>query len=283
MPEDLEKSRERKGLVSLAEAAELLGVHYMTVYRYVRRGQLPSAKVEDRWQILQGDLDQFRSKQQWRKGSGAVIDASTWSQRYEHRLLAPDPRGAWEVLQRSQAEGLTTTDVYLDVITPALERIGHAWRTRRVGISPEHQATVIVRQHLGRLSVAFSHRGRRRGSIVLGCPPGEFHDLGLQMAADLFVAGGYNPLNLGANSPASAFQEAIEADDTVIALGVSSHDPNDVETTRQLVSDLRLIAPHTPIVVGGGTANESNALELGADHMTNDVETALDWLNSIKV
>ena len=31
--------------ISLQEAADQLGVHYMTVYRYVRHGRLPARKV----------------------------------------------------------------------------------------------------------------------------------------------------------------------------------------------------------------------------------------------
>jgi excisionase family DNA binding protein len=44
----------------LREAAELLGVHYMTVYRYIRTGRLPAHQAGSQWEISAADLKQFR-------------------------------------------------------------------------------------------------------------------------------------------------------------------------------------------------------------------------------
>jgi len=43
-------------LLSLQEAAELEGVHYMTVYRRVRTGRLAAVKVGSEWRVEAGDL-----------------------------------------------------------------------------------------------------------------------------------------------------------------------------------------------------------------------------------
>ena len=45
------------GLVTLHEAAERLGVHYMTAYRRVRMGILPARKIGGTWWIDPADLD----------------------------------------------------------------------------------------------------------------------------------------------------------------------------------------------------------------------------------
>jgi excisionase family DNA binding protein len=37
--------------ITLTEAAELLGVHYMTAYKYVRTGRLAATKVGGGWRI----------------------------------------------------------------------------------------------------------------------------------------------------------------------------------------------------------------------------------------
>ena len=44
------------GLLTLHEAADRLGVHYMTVYRRVRLGMLPARKVGGTWRIDPVDL-----------------------------------------------------------------------------------------------------------------------------------------------------------------------------------------------------------------------------------
>ena len=45
--------------MSVRQAAEALGVHYMTAYRYVRLGQLPSTQRGGVWTIKRADLRPF--------------------------------------------------------------------------------------------------------------------------------------------------------------------------------------------------------------------------------
>ena len=42
--------------LTLQQAADKLGVHYMTVYRYVRTGKLPATRVGGGWQVDPDDL-----------------------------------------------------------------------------------------------------------------------------------------------------------------------------------------------------------------------------------
>ena len=41
--------------LTLHEAAEVLGVHYMTAYRYVRLGLLDAEKVRGTWRVERAD------------------------------------------------------------------------------------------------------------------------------------------------------------------------------------------------------------------------------------
>ena len=45
--------------LTLQEAADLLGVHYMTAYRYVRTGRLPGTRVGAHWHVRHADLDKI--------------------------------------------------------------------------------------------------------------------------------------------------------------------------------------------------------------------------------
>ena len=47
--------------LTLNEAAELLGVHYMTAYRYVRLGFLQATKVGGCWRVAHSDLEVYRA------------------------------------------------------------------------------------------------------------------------------------------------------------------------------------------------------------------------------
>ena len=82
--------------LSLHQVAEVLSVHYMTVYRYVRLGQI--ARKQSRWFLA---YSPFGSR--WFPGrrrcacvhgyrEGARRDAP-WADRFEQRLIAGDGRG----------------------------------------------------------------------------------------------------------------------------------------------------------------------------------------------
>ena len=78
--------------LSLNEVAEKLGVHYMTVYRYVRTGLLPAAKSGGTWRVLADDLENFASRPSNSVGRG-------------HRQLDRPHREAppWSVRQKWRA------------------------------------------------------------------------------------------------------------------------------------------------------------------------------------
>lgn len=46
-------------LLTPQEAAKILKVDRRTVYKYLRSGELPAAKIGDTWRIRQEDLDKF--------------------------------------------------------------------------------------------------------------------------------------------------------------------------------------------------------------------------------
>ena len=48
--------------LSLHEVAEILDVHYMTAYRYVRLGILPARREGRSWRIHRTDLDEYLAK-----------------------------------------------------------------------------------------------------------------------------------------------------------------------------------------------------------------------------
>ncbi|MGI9953544.1 helix-turn-helix domain-containing protein [Moorellaceae bacterium AZ2] len=46
-------------LLTPQEAAKILKVHLRTVYRFLRSGELPAAKIGDTWRIRPVDLEEF--------------------------------------------------------------------------------------------------------------------------------------------------------------------------------------------------------------------------------
>ncbi|MEM8926471.1 MAG: helix-turn-helix domain-containing protein [Actinomycetota bacterium] len=264
--------------MGLVDVAASLNVHYMTAYRYVRRGLLPAIKVDGEWRIQTDDLDAFRRRRSPSVGRGTK-DLPVWSERYERRLLAADGNGAWWVIEDSLVSGASPEHVYLHVMAPAMERIGAEWAAGRLGIFAEHQATVLVQQHLARLSPRFNRPGQKRGTVVLGCPPGERHELGLRVVADLLRSIGFEAVSLGQDTPAEAFAEAAAVAGAVVAIGVSIHRVEPGDRHVEMLQELRALCPGLLLLVGGAGAGELDVPPGVVDHLSYDAEATVRWLD----
>lgn len=252
------------GSMTLHEAAEALGVHYMTAYRYVRLGQLEARKVGGTWQVAETDLDVFRTRP-------TVVSAdrqcAPWAQRLEHRLVAGDVNGAWGVIEAALSGGSDVEEIYLDVISPAMAAIGERWSLGELDVAVEHRASVIVTRLLGRLGHRFARRGRSKGTVVLGAPSGEFHSLPVAMAADLVRQNGWEVSDLGADVPPLSFVHAAKEVDDLVAVGLSVTVELALGALHDSLVTLRDgVSLDVLLIVGGrGIRDHAHAVELGAD------------------
>ena len=260
--------------LTLQEAADQLGVHYMTVYRWVRTGKLPATKQGASWSVRQADLDALSEPAKVAPRSGRVDHA----ERLARRLTAGDEAGAMAVAEAALAGGMEPDALYLDVLAGAMVSIGDGWHAGEISVAEEHQATAIMQRLLGRLARNFTRRGRRRGTIVLGSAAGDPHGLPGAFLADPLRGRGFNVVDLGPDTPAEAFVHAATHADGLVAVGMTlSLDPT--EPIREAIAALRGAGVTAPIVVGGAAiADAEVAAELGADGWAADGWAALALL-----
>jgi excisionase family DNA binding protein len=266
--------------LTLHEAAELLGVHYMTAYRYVRLGVLPASKSGGTWHVTSSDLQAFKAGVPAVGEPGNSKRRAPWAARLEARLVAGDTRGAWGVVEAALAAGAELDEIYLDVITPAMRNIGSRWAAGELDISVEHRATGIAQRLIGRLGPRFARRGRTRGTIVLGTPAGERHSLPVAMLGDLLRGEGWEVSDLGADMPASSFvASALDTPDAT-AIGVSISSPEGLDGAVELFDALRESLPDLPLVVGGvAVRDRDHALALGATDFASSARQFADLLS----
>jgi excisionase family DNA binding protein len=248
--------------ITIAEAALRLGVHYMTVYRYVRLGMLPARKEGSGWRIDPADLDRLDTS----PSVPARKRSAPWHTRLQARMLAGDDAGSWGVVEAAIAAGMEPRDFYCDILTPVLHEVGRLWASGEIGVEDEHLASNVAAGVIGRLGPRFASRGRTKGTVVTAMPSGERHDLGLAMLADVLRSDGYRVLNLGADTPAPALLAALdEVDDlSAVALGVVNSDR--LEAAASLIVSIRDLIGPVPVLVGGAAiVDEQGARRLGAD------------------
>ena len=263
--------------ITLQQAADALGVHYMTAYRYVRHGQLEARKVDGEWRVSAAALEAFRAGAR-RPRAGRGVRSAPWAERMEARLVAGDAAGAWGVVEAAMAAGASPDRVYTEVITPALVSIGDRWAGGELDIASEHRATAVVQRLIGRLGPQFGRRGRTRGVVVVGAPAGETHSLVVSMLADLLRGEGWEVSDLGADVPAESFvSAAAEVEPVAVVISVTASDC--LPAAAQACATRRAQRPGTPIVLGGrAVVDERSALDLGADAFGADVDMLVSLL-----
>jgi MerR family transcriptional regulator, light-induced transcriptional regulator len=273
-----------EGELTLQDAADELGVHYMTAYRYVRLGQLSATKVGGSWRVQRTDLDDFRAGQ---SRQVAVLDPSgskraPWAQRLEQRLLAGDARGSWGVIEAALAAGSELDEVYLDILGPAMAGVGRRWAEGEIDIAVEHVATGIATRIVGRLGPRFGRRGRSRGTVVMGAPSGERHALPVSFVSDLVRLAGWDVFDLGADTPPASFARATRSADDVVAVGVSVTTAASLVTAAEALAAVRDVDPSIVLLVGGrAVADADHARSLGADHWAPDARALVAVLDEV--
>lgn len=249
--------------LNLKQAALRLGVHYMTVYRYVRQGRLPARQEGTVWIVDAADVERFLAERDAAPAHPAAVD---WQERVRIHLVMGDEVEAWAAVDQALASGVTPQRAFLDLLRGAVVDVGRQVDAGEASPADVHIATVTAQRVAVRLGARFRRRRRSRGHVVLGAPPGELHDLPIAIIADILRLDGFTVLELGADVPPEAFAVAAERAErpTVVGLGVTRVDH--IESAREVVAAVRAAAPDVPVLVGGQAVRSAEvAALLGVD------------------
>ncbi len=240
--------------LTLTDASERLGVHYMTAYRYVRTGRLAAVKDGGQWRVTVSDLESFEAN------DTPTQRVDVTPPRLVKRLMAGDENGSFQILESAMASGADAEEVYLELLGPAMHQIGEQWASGDISIADEHVASSTALRVTSRLGQRVDSRGRNRGTVLLASVSGDYHFLPTAMIRDLLRFRGFNVLDLGANTPAeSIIDMANTIGDDLIAIGIAATNPDSDEIVRSTLATVNAELD-LPIVVGGAAFS-------GAEHI----------------
>jgi len=279
------------GYLTLTEAAQELGVHYMTAYRYVRTGRLPARQVGGEWQIEPADLARFREQAPGPFRGAPVLGAPVRGTpvrgapvrpglkprrgQLEARLVAGDEPGSWALIEAVLATGMKPDESLLELVAPAMRSIGARWQRGELSIADEHRASAVSARLVARLGSLFGRRGVKRGTVVLAAPAGELHSLPVSIGANLLRWRGFNVVELGADTPPEALVEAVAneagSNGGPLAVGIVSTLTGQQPSVESSVSEVHRAHPGVPVLLGGAAVvDASQARRLGADFYTGE-------------
>lgn len=260
---------------TLQEAADHLGVHYMTMYRYVRLGLIPAAKAGGSWRVTSSDLESFARPQAGRPESGET----PWVERLVARMLAGDSVGSWSVIESAMASGASPESVYAEIISPAMAAIGERWAGGELEVEDEHLASAVAGRLIGKLGPRFARRGRSKGVVVATTPPGERHGFGVAMVSDVVRGRGFEVLELGPDLPTDSLIRAMARIGGVRAVCLSVVSTDNLDACAEVIAAIRQHHPDLVVIVGGRAFNsEDQAKAMGADAFSPDAVAAADLL-----
>ena len=167
-----------------------------------------------------------------------------------------DEDGANRALDRLIAAASVET-VMREVLLPYLRILGDRWARGDVSVAQEHFASALLRGRL--LGLA---RGWGTGSgptLVLACPPGEQHDLGLIMFGIAASRRGRRITYLGQDTPFSTIGATVDAvRPDLVVFGVAEG-----TSLGEHARAIRALAKRVPVAIGGAGITKDEARGLG--------------------
>jgi methanogenic corrinoid protein MtbC1 len=195
---------------------------------------------------------------------------------FTRALLAGDSGAAERAVRDAMDEGLTSADIDIELIAPALFLVGEKWATGEITVAEEHLASEITLRVLAlQREVRRSVRRRQQRRVLLLAPEGERHVIGLHMASDLLFGAGYDTYMLGADVPlVDVGRMASKVAAEVVCFTATM--PETAERLDASIDCLRGARPGCGILLGGSSVPYEVAAGWGASvcaDVSNTVES----------
>ena len=146
-----------------------------------------------------------------------------------------------------------------EVVLPYLRDLGDRWSRGEASVAQEHFASNLIRGRL--LGLARDWSKGSGSALVLACPPGEEHDLGLIMFGLAASRRGHRIVFLGADTPIATIADAVATTrPAAVVLATSRVDP--LRTDRE---ELRSLAAGVHVLVCGAGASPDDVAASGGD------------------
>lgn len=245
------------------------------------RRRLPSAQFDMVEAVLDGGQGALAQSVYPVRRLGASIDPAVChpcTETLAESLIRGDQRRCEKIVTAVTVEQ-GYVGMAINLVQPALYRIGEGWQVRQVSVAQEHLATALAQRLLVRQFVeATPARGNGRKALF-ACVPSNQHALGLRIVADAFELDGWEVDYLGADTPTNPLVERIlEVQPELVGLSIALI--RQLPVLKEVVDRIRSAcgdaAPR--IIAGGGSldAVPNLAERLGLDQWHAQARTALD-------
>jgi excisionase family DNA binding protein len=238
--------------VDLQTAADRLGVHYQTAYRWVRDGSLRAVKRGSVYEIDDDEIVRFQSARSSPAPPPKHTNVRSWSHQVDRLfalLVDGDELATRQLVDRLHEGGIEPLVVCESLLAPTLARIGDAWANGELTVAHEHRAAEICERLVARLAV--HPRGRPRGVAVVGTHVGEEHRLPAAMAALVLRADRWQVHHVGTQVPTADLVDLVRATSADLVV-LSPTNPSSVTDAGRVADEVRADTGARVLVGGPG-------------------------------
>jgi methanogenic corrinoid protein MtbC1 len=194
-------------------------------------------------------------------------------------LLDMDEQRAGDVLAEAFAL-YTIEDLCTLLIAPMLIQIGDGWFQQKISVAQEHFASGYL---MARLMALFNAAHLGSGPLIMvGCAPGERHELGALMLALLLRRAGHRVCYLGTDLPLTDLVKAIRQQRPQV-VAISAIMPQTLAHLAELAPLLQAANLRTHLVFGGQafSAPEARNLHFLCDYIGDDLPGSIKVIETL--
>lgn len=214
----------------------------------------------------------------------AIADElSPYFHEYMAALLKPDTGAAIAVAGRYITDVGRLAIWWEQIIQPSMYEVGNLWARGAITVGQEHLATAITQRVMSVFYPLILELPRQRGTIIVTASPGELHEIGPRILADLIELNGWDVCYTGANTPVGSIVDLVERTQAT-CLCISTSLASGLPVVAQLIRDVRAAAgaaaPH--MLVGGQAYLADSRLwrQVGADHVAFSAREGIEHLQA---
>ena len=170
------------------------------------------------------------------------------------------------------------TQQVVEACQQGMEIVGDNFESGTYFVGDLMYAAQILTSSLDKLKPLMSADGVQaaKGVIVIGTVAGDIHDIGKNIYIALSEAAGFTVIDIGIDQPASAFIDAIKANDPQI-VGLSGVLTLSIASMKDIIEAMKEagLRDSVKVMIGGNAVNAEVCEHVGADYWSNNAAAAV--------
>lgn len=188
-----------------------------------------------------------------------------------------------ELTEEAIDEGLDPEVILNDSLVPAMDEVGEEYEKGERYVPEMLLSAEAMKGAMELIRPLLAESGvEPAGIVVIGTVEGDLHDIGQNLVSMMLEGAGFEVINLGAETPAEEFVEAIKEHDANV-LGMSAlltttmtHMPDVIEALEE-----GGVRDQVDVAIGGAPVSQDYADEIGADGYAADAAAAVNLVKDM--